>query len=135
MSAQMWRIVLAVVVGAHGIGHVLFLMPLLGIAEWEQSGRSWLLGRIGGDVVTRIVGSLIWLLAIAGFVAVAVGLLGQLSWWREVAIGSALVSMVGLLLFWSSPVSSSTLAPLVFDVVVLLALLVLRWPPASLVGS
>ena len=29
MSNDLWRTILAAVVGAHGIGHVLFLVPLL----------------------------------------------------------------------------------------------------------
>ena len=89
MSNEMWRIILAVAIGAHGIGHVLFLVPLLGIADWGQSTRSWLLSNLGGDVVTRIVGSLLWLAATVGFVTVAVGMFGQQEWWRGLAIGSA----------------------------------------------
>jgi hypothetical protein len=134
MSNMIWRIILAVVVGAHGIGHVLFLVPLLGIADWGQSTGSWLLAKLGRDVVTRIVGSLLWLAATLGFVAVAVGILGQQEWWRSLAIGSAAVSILGLVLFWSRPVSSPKLSALLFDIVVLVALLVLRWPPSSLIG-
>jgi len=134
MSNEMWRIILAVAIGAHGIGHVLFLVPLLGIADWGQSTRSWLLSNLGGDVVTRIVGSLLWLAATVGFVTVAVGMFGQQEWWRGLAIGSAAVSILGLVLFWGAPVSSSTFFPLLFDIAVLVALLLLRWPPSSLVG-
>ena len=134
MSNEMWRIILAVAIGAHGIGHVLFLVPLLGIADWGQSTRSWLLSNLGGDVVTRIVGSLLWLAATVGFVTVAVGMFGQQEWWRGLAIGSAAVSILGLVLFWGAPVSSSTFLPLLFDIAVLVALLLLRWPPSSLVG-
>jgi hypothetical protein len=32
----MLRTVLAVAFAAHGIGHILFLVPLLGIADWGQ---------------------------------------------------------------------------------------------------
>jgi hypothetical protein len=134
MSNEVWRTILAVVVGAHGIGHVLFLVPLLGIADWGQSTRSWLLTDLVGDGVTRILGSLLWLVAIVGFVAVAVGMFGQVGWWRGLAVGSAAVSILGLVLFWSNSAASSAFSALTFDVAVLGALLLLRWPPSSLVG-
>ena len=54
-----WRIALAVV-----LGDILFLVPSLGIAEWGQSTRSWLLTNLVGDGVARAVGSLLWLVAI-----------------------------------------------------------------------
>jgi len=39
----MLRTALTLIIAAHGIGHILFLVPLLGIADWGQSARSWLL--------------------------------------------------------------------------------------------
>ena len=62
----MVRIVLSLLIGAHGIGHILFLVPLLGIADWGQSNRSWLLTN---ESVARFAGSLLWIVAIAGFCA------------------------------------------------------------------
>lgn len=135
MSNEVWRALLAVVVGAHGIGHVLFLVPLLGIVDWGQSTRSWLLTEMGGDMLARVVGSVLFLAATAGFIAVAVGIFGQQEWWRGLAIGSAMVSIIGLVLFWATPVSSSTFFALAFDVAVLVALVVLNWPSPSLAGS
>ena len=134
MSNEIGRIILTLAIGAHGIGHLLFLVPLLGIADWEQPSRSWLLSNLGGDTATWIVGSLLWLAATVGFIAVAVGMFGQQEWWRRLAVSSAVVSILAMALFWSAPVSSSTLSPLLFDVAVLVALLLLRWPPPSLVG-
>jgi hypothetical protein len=126
--ASWLRIALALVVGAHGIGHVLFLAPLLGVAGWGQSARSWLLGDSG---LARGMGSIIWLAAIAGFIAVTIGILSESSWWRTLAIISALVSILGLALFWSTPASSPALSALVFNLLVMGSLLVLHWPPAA----
>ena len=41
-----WRVIVALLVGAHGVGHILFLLPLWGMADWGQSARSWLLGAL-----------------------------------------------------------------------------------------
>lgn len=120
------RLIVAVVVGAHGVGHILFLMPLLGIADWGQASRSWLLGE---GWLARGVGSLIWLAVMVGFTAVAIGLYRMTDWWRTVAIIAAAVSTMGLLLFWANPVNSPVISALVFNLLVLATLLVFNWPP------
>lgn len=126
--ASWLRIVLALVVGAHGLGHILFLLPLLGIADWGQSTRSWLLGSGG---LAKGLGSVLWIAATVGFVAVAIGIYGENSWWRAVAIASSVASVLGLILYWSSPVSSPVLSAFVFNMLVLGSLFVLNWPPVT----
>ncbi len=125
------RIALAVVVGAHGIGHILFLVPLLGIADWGQSTHSWLLG---AGSPAKIIGSLLWLVATIGFIVVAVGLFGETTWWRPLAVISALVSLVGLILFWSTPAASPAFFALLFNAGVILSLWLLDWPPVAVAG-
>ena len=122
------RLVLALVVGAHGLGHILFLVPLLGVADWGQSTHSWLLG---DGWLAKGLGSVVWLVALVGFAAVTIGLFQLTSWWRTVAIGAAVVSTLGLLLFWSAPASSPVISALVFNLLVLGSLLILHWPPLT----
>lgn len=122
-----WRVIVALLVGAHGVGHILFLLPLWGMADWGQSARSWLLGE---GWLAKGVGSVIWIVAIVGFTAVAFGLLRQTDWWRTIAIIAAAVSTLGLLLFWASPPGSPVVSALVFNLLVLGALLIFHWPPA-----
>ena len=76
------RLVLTLVVAAHGIGHILFLAPLLGLANWGQSTRSWLLTNSVGLSLTAIIGSVVWVMAISGFTASALGIYAQTPWWR-----------------------------------------------------
>jgi hypothetical protein len=122
----MLKIVLALVLAAHGIGHILFLTPLLGVANWgQQSDSSWLLGA-GGPA--RLIGILLFGVALVGFLAAALGLLGVTDWWRTVAIISAIVSLVGTLLFFANPPTSSVIAATVFNALVLVLLLVVHWP-------
>jgi hypothetical protein len=122
------RPLLALVVGAHGIGHLLFLVSLLGIADWDQSTRSWLLGDAW---LAKGLGAFLWLAATAGFIAVAVGFLGENDWWRPLALVAAAVSAVGVILFWTSPVSSPAVSALVFDLLLVASLLVFNWPPVT----
>jgi hypothetical protein len=128
----MVRIVLSLLMGAHGIGHILFLVPLLGIADWGQASRSWLLTNEG---LARFAGSLLWIVAIAGFGAAVYGLWNQLGWWRNAAIIAAVVSTIGLLIFWLNPVSAPVVSALVFNLLVLGALLILRYPGIETVGA
>jgi hypothetical protein len=135
MSAGVWRIVVALVILAHGIGHVLFLAPCLGFAQWGHSAQSWLLTGWLGDTVTRLLGSLLWLVVIVGFAAAGVGLLGQYAWWRTLAVASAGVSLLALILFVSGGNRQPVLSAAVMDVAILVALVWLRWPSADLVGA
>jgi hypothetical protein len=135
MSQAIWRIVLALVLGAHGIGHVVFLVSTLGVADWGGPSHSWLLANLGGGTVERVAGSLLWMVALAGFLAAAAGLLAQHEWWRTAAVVSAGVSLLGLAIFWSNPPGSSVFSAAILDVAVLVALLAVHWPSASLVGS
>lgn len=121
----MLKAIVALVVAAHGIGHVLFLIPLLGIADWGQSMRSWLLGT---DTLAKIVGGIIWIASMAGFLLAAYGLFSLTDWWRNVAIVSAIVSLVGLILFFANPPSSPVISAAVFNLIILVALLVFNWP-------
>jgi hypothetical protein len=128
MMSNWLRIVLALVVAVHGLGHVLFLVSLLGIADWAQATQSWLLG---GGWLAKGLGAAIWLVAIVGFVVAAVGLFQMSGWWQQLAIIAAIVSIAGLLLFWESPPGSPVISALVFDLLVLMALLLLHWPPVA----
>jgi hypothetical protein len=135
MSGDVWRTILVLVIMAHGIGHVLFLAPCLGITNWGQSAQSWLLTGVLGDTLTRVVGSVLWLAAVAGFAAAGAGLLGQKAWWRALAVGAAGVSLLGLVLFAKGGDAQPLLSAGLMDVAILVALLWAQWPSADLVGA
>jgi hypothetical protein len=135
MSGGLWRIAVALVILAHGIGHMLFLAPCLGIAQWGQSAHSWLLTKTLGDFATRVIGSLLWLAVIVGFVAAGVGLLGQDAWWRALAVASAGVSLLGLILFMSGGSTQPIVSAAAMDIAILVALLWVHWPSVDLVGA
>lgn len=135
MSGGFWRIAVAGVALVHGIGHVLFLAPCLGIAQWGQSAHSWLLTKMLGDGATRVIGSLLWLAVVAGFLTAGVGLLGQNAWWRTLAVASAGVSLLALLLFAGDGSTQPILSAALMDIAILVALLWMRWPSVDLVGA
>jgi hypothetical protein len=135
MSGGFLRIAVAVVILVHGIGHALFLAPCLGITQWGQSAHSWLLTGLLGGTATRLLGGLLWLAVIVGFAAAGVGLLAQSPWWRTVAMISAGVSLLALALFAGSIDTQPIASAAGMDLVILVALLWLRWPSVELLGA
>lgn len=75
------------------------------------------------------------LAALLGFIVAAFGIFRQTDWWPMVAVASAAVSTVGLVLFWTSPFTSLAVSALVFDLLVLAALLIFHWPTAVQTGG
>ncbi|NLE75563.1 MAG: hypothetical protein GX605_02275 [Chloroflexi bacterium] len=123
------RAILALAVGAHGLGHIFFLAPTLGLSGWGVFGRSWLLSGRVPAVAVQTKGGAPWLLALLGFVAAEVGVWGQHGWRRDLAIASAALSLRGLALF-AQPLQPFISAGLM-NVAILVALLWLRWPPTG----
>lgn len=123
MNGDLVRLGIAVVVGAHGIGHVLGWMPAWGIARFEGvSSRSWLLTELLGDGGSRALAGAIWLAPTIGFMVAAAGLLVDQSWWRPLAAGSAVVSLLAVALFWEALPVGSRIGCVAVDLVVLAAL-------------
>lgn len=128
----MLRIVVALFIGAHGIGHLLFLLSVLGVVDWGQSTHSWLMI---GETPTRLIGGALWIVTIAAFSIAVYGLLDQQSWWRSIAIFAASISTIGLIIFWTNPATSPAISALVFNVLLLGLLLITRWPSVDAVGA
>ena len=130
------RIGLALVVFAHGVGHVLFLAPVVGLGNWaDQTGESWILTGAIGEPATRAIATALWSAVIVLFVAGVAGFLGGTEWWRTVTIAAAALSAVGIVAFWGGIATSSAVFALVADVVILGALLVAHWPTTELAAS
>jgi hypothetical protein len=129
---QRWRIPIAVAVAAHGVGHVLFLVPLLGVADWGQSTHSWLMGE---GIAAHMAGTVLWALAMVGFLTLAGSLIGREWCWRWAAVAAPVISLAGLVLFWGNPVTSSAIYATLFDIAVLAIVWMTRSQPALFARS
>jgi hypothetical protein len=128
MSSEIWPIVIGVVLFAHGIGHSLGLFPVFGWAMADHwSDRSWLLTKIVGQSATRRIGVVIWIAALLGFTASALGIFGLLvpsQGWPVLAVVSSIVSLIGLTLFWNAfPGTLNKVGAIGVDVAALVTLL------------
>ena len=132
----MAKIVIAVVLLAHGIGHVLGPLQVAKVANVNPTwaGDSWLLTGVTGQTVSNVVGLVLWVAAMVGFVASAAVVMGWLpaAWWVPLAVGSSIVSLVAIALFPAAFPATSTIAAAVVDVAVLVAVLGLKWSPTAL---
>jgi hypothetical protein len=135
-GTEMLKLIIALVLFAHGVGHSMGLLQVFKIAtvspQWN--GDSWLLRGSAGPTVSQVVAVSLWTLAIVGFVALAAVVLGLLpeAWWIPLAIGSSAASLAGLILFPVAFPLFSTLGALVANVAVLVAVLWWQWVPSDL---
>lgn len=128
MDGMLVKVVVATVLGAHGIGHVLGWMPALGLARFAgTSSGSWLLGGLVGDGMTRAVAAALYIVPTAGFLAAAIGLLLGQPWWRPVAAASAAVSLAGTVLYPTAIPTGSTVGSVAVNLVVLYGVIVAAW--------
>lgn len=124
-------IVIAVFLIAHGLIHVYFVTPAPppGPVKWPfQLDHSWLLAPLGLDRFARPIGMGLLILTVGGFAATALGLLGVPlfhEWWEILALASAAVSFLMLVLFWN--------LMLVFGIVIDAAIVAaVLWNPSPL---
>lgn len=135
MSPDLLRWIAAIALFGHGVGHVLFMPVLFPAMRLEASGRSWLLSGALGDGPTGAVTSVVGGVLVIAFIAVAGGIAMQTTWWRAVAIGAALASIILVAVLWGGLLSGPATAAAVFDVAILVALTMVGWPARTLIGS
>ncbi len=145
MSDQLATIVVGAVLLLHGLGHGGALGAIVWIAArpgtktggWTAA-RSWLLPGLSPRSATMLA-SAFWITSLVGFVGAALALWGillPLDTWRPLADVAAVVSLVGIFLFLGDWPIFNTVAAVVVDVAVLVAVLVLDWPPTvSITGT
>jgi hypothetical protein len=132
----MLKILIAIVLFGHGVGHSLGLLQTFRVATVNPSwnGDSWLLTGFAGTTVSQAIGVTLWSIALVGFVASAAVVMGWLpvAWWEPLAIGSSVASLLALALFPAAFPLTSTVAAAIVDVVVLAAVLGWHWLPTDL---
>ena len=120
-------IVKLVVVGVllvHGIGHIMGFLAAWTSVPMGFSTEPWVFSNqvSMSSAIGRVFG-LVWLLALAGFLAATVGLLQGQAWWPTLAVLAALISIAVILPWWNTVTPGSKFGALAVDVLVLAALL------------
>lgn len=128
----------------HGLGHGGAIGALLWLRFSPESptggwlaARSWLLPALQAPEATAIAMTF-WVLAMLGFVAAALifwGIVLPGEAWRPLAVGSALVSLAGMVVFYGTWPIFNTVASLAVNAAVLFTQLVARWPAREMFGN
>lgn len=119
----MATIMVALLLAAHGIGHLLFLANSWGI--WKTgTARAALFGSVlnASQTAEGVIG-LVWLIPLIGFLISAWGYASDTRWWRTAALVSALISTALIILWWNGLNMASAFPALVFDTAVAVILL------------
>jgi hypothetical protein len=128
MPNSTWTYVVAGLLAAHGLGHV--------GGPWFMR-RSWVAPRIMNSPARWLfIGE--WMGAGLLFVAAALSVLNVLippAAWRALAIFGALLSGLPAILYANRTDGRPLFNAIAMDIVVLVALLLLDWPPLSMVGT
>jgi hypothetical protein len=134
----MWRFILGAFLIAHGLIHASYgtTPPVTaGGPPWPfQISHSWLLSGVGlGEGTVRMLGTALWVATTAGFLAAGFGIFGlplQDGMWRGLAAGSAVLSLLLLVLYWHPWL----VLGIFIDGAIIVSVLGLQWPSHSLAG-
>ena len=127
------KTILAIFLILHGLVHGILAMvpnpnsPEAGFATFFS--QSWLLSGLGlSESAGRPIAIILAVIATIGFIATGLALLDILvpfDWWRSLAIASAVVSLVLLVVFWNLYL----IIGVAIDVVILATLILTDWTP------
>ena len=119
------RLILTIIIAAHGIGHILglIIIPLGMLKETGFNHTSWLLSdKLGLNTNTVKAIGVLWVAAVAAFLAAAYGYYYDLAWWHNAVKLSVALSVALFIGWWDAfPVN----VPLQANLGNLLALLTL----------
>ena len=149
MSGGLLRYVIALVFAFHGVGQVMGIIPALKLSFITNSGHatlqhwsahSWLLTPMLGETVSRLICVALFGISFLGFMAATLSLMNWLlphDLWRSLAIASAVVSTIALLLYWNALVLlvPHKVGDIAVNLAVLIGLLVLNWPDEKIFTS
>ena len=106
MSASTLKLVITIIIVAHGIGHIMPLLAAFGLKiSQSHSLHSWAFSSLIGEKPTTILAVMYWLLPLIGFVVAGLGMydiLISFNSWQQVALVSAIISSIGLVFFWNA---------------------------------
>ena len=133
MSDSTIRLIAAIILIFHGVGHYMGIIAAFGIKLTPgMSSDSPLLNGLIGSQAAKIVCLILFALAFVGFISAGFSLLGWIvpqAWWMKLAVVSAVFSMLGLVFYWNAMAFFfNKFGAVLINAAVLICLVVLRWP-------
>jgi hypothetical protein len=132
---SMWRVIFGIFIVLHGLVHLLYaghsqrLFKLVPGMTWPD--ESWAFSGMPGENGIRAVATALLALAALGLLAGGIGIAAQQRWARSLVVGAAVFSSLVFVLLWngkSQSLDSQGGVGLLLNVLILIVLLILRWP-------
>ena len=142
MSASTTKVLIAGILLLHGLGHGGALGALIARSRGMDAGawrapRLWAFPSLAVRAAATVA-SIFWVLSLIGFVTAALSFWGILvpgEAWRPLAVASAIVSILGIGLFFGTWPAFNTVAALGVNITVLVSQLWLHWPPQAMFAN
>jgi hypothetical protein len=136
MSAQTIKILIAGALFLHGVFHIiagaLFGLGVFHTLGYSPPASSWLFPKL-----PALFAYVVWTLAAVGFLLSFLSFLGIVlptDIWRSLAVVFAVVSLLGLGIFWGNWPMFNTIGALAMNITVLVTQLWIDWPPFEMFG-
>ncbi len=130
---NMWHILFGILLILHGLIFILFLIYVKlpeneGYFGWSR--KSWLLDRVLNEKIVKIVGIVLWILVLGGFLGSGIVILVKHESWRIIDIIASFISLFAFILFWNElkPKPIRFILGPIIAIVNIIALLIVKWP-------
>jgi hypothetical protein len=100
----MGRFIFGIFIIMHGLVHMWYVALNQKWVEFKPdmawTGKSWLLSGGVSEEVLRPVATILFVLSMLGFLVGGTGILLQINGWRSILLGTSILSLVTILVFW-----------------------------------
>jgi hypothetical protein len=138
----MIRIIFGVFLVLHGFVHLLYFAQSARYFELQPGmvwpDGAWAFSRLLGNETTRLLASILLVLAGIGFAIGGAGILVKQAWWRTVVVGVAAFSAVIYFLLWDGAwqhLDNKGWVGILINMAILAVVLVLQWPTIEFVNK
>lgn len=122
----------------HGLVHLWYFTLSRGLVEFKPdmgwSGKSWLLSGVLADSTTRTLAAALYLVATIALIVSGLAIFLRVAWWQPLLLGSAVISVATILLFWDGEMQyiiQKGLLGLLIGLAILVMLLTNKWSFAA----
>jgi hypothetical protein len=124
----------------HGVGHLLGVLAVTSLGGDSWNARSWLLTDPLGDGAAKAISVVLWVIGFVVFVVAGLALLEigfPESWWKPLAVGGAILSLVALTLFWNAfpALFPNKIGAIAVNVAALIGILITDWPTEEMLAG
>lgn len=139
MSPINLRIIIAVLLFVHAIGHIQGIIASLGVIKSETwHVHSWLFDGLLGERRSRTLALILFIVIVLGFLVTAFSFLGiglPHNVWRTLAIIFAIPSALSLVAYWNAfAMFFNKVGAIGVNGLILIGLLIMKWPSETVLG-